>query len=164
MLATSKPESSIAWEALKSAYWVKRSVLLISFRSRYFSGVKSLISQAICVLNSEASNLLINPALLFPWMALFQKSVTSFPNGLTVPIPVITTLFIYSCVCFLSKYLRYHGRPIGFILISISKGALITVSSSMMGILQLKCHFLNRRIISQYSHFNAKVIFWLINW
>src|SRR5690606_1493554 len=67
-------------------------------------GSNCWISQAICVLNWEASNREIFAALLFPWMALFQKVATSFPKGFTVPKPVITTLFIsFLFVFFLYK-------------------------------------------------------------
>src|SRR5882757_11515898 len=94
MEARSSPESFIAWPAAARAYWVNRSVLLISFLSSDPLASKFFTSQAKRVLNREASNLVMGPAPLLPATRLFQKDWTSLPRGVIAPRPVTTTFFI----------------------------------------------------------------------
>ena len=55
------------------------------------TGSKSLTSHAKCVLNKEASNLVIGPAPDLPASRFFQVSSVELPSGVSAPKPVTTT-------------------------------------------------------------------------
>src|SRR5260221_10467077 len=88
---TFRPESSIANCAAAIAYWMKTSIFLTSFFSRNRSGSKLLTSLAICVANSDASNLVIVPTPLVPALSAAQLISVPMPSDDTRPMPVMTT-------------------------------------------------------------------------
>ena len=60
--------------------------------SPHFSISKFLTSAAIFTGRREASNKVIFPTPLFPFLTFSYASLTVFPTGEIQPIPVITTL------------------------------------------------------------------------
>src|SRR5579875_316187 len=98
----SSPASSIACLQAASASWTKRAVRWASRRSMWLAGSKSRTWQANLVVNCEVSNRSMTLAPLRPSINASQNSSTVFPIGLTVPIPVTTTLL---------PSLLIHGLP-----------------------------------------------------
>src|SRR6476469_3088709 len=86
------PESCSAMRAAATMRCAKRSILRIFLRSMYSCGSKSFTSQANFTSNSDGSNCVIGPAPLRPATRFSQVVSTSFPRGVIMPIPVITTL------------------------------------------------------------------------
>ena len=87
----SNPESAMASSATTTPNCVNRSIRRASLRSRTSLGSKSLTSHAKCVLNKEASNLVIGPAPDLPASRFFQVSSAELPSGVSAPKPVTTT-------------------------------------------------------------------------
>src|SRR5579875_3564942 len=98
----SSPASSIACLQAASASWTKRAVRWASRRSMWLAGSKSRTWQANLVVNCEVSNRSMTLAPLRPWINASQNSSTVFPIGLTVPMPVTTTLL---------PFLLIYGPP-----------------------------------------------------
>ena len=86
-----RPESSMASVAAAMAYWMKMSIFFCSFLSMNLSGSKPRTSPAILQAKSVVSNRVIIPIPLLPARRAAQVSGTVRPQGLTVPMPVMTT-------------------------------------------------------------------------
>ena len=88
----SMPLSLTASSAAATASWVNLAILLASFLPIISSGLKSFTSPASFTGKSLVSKDFISPIPHSFALTLFHESSTLFPSGLTVPIPVITTL------------------------------------------------------------------------
>ena len=104
----SEPQSASASLAATTANWVNRSIWRISFFSRWSAGSKPRTIPATLMPTSVGSNLSILEMPSLPCLTFSQNVFASLPSGLTVPTPVITTLFIF--FTFLSKS-DYMERP-----------------------------------------------------
>src|SRR5262249_44095310 len=89
--AMSIPLSLSAMRAAESASCEKRSMRRDCLRSIHVVGSKSLSSQAKRTAYSLASKCLIGPAPDSPARRFCQVVSGSFPSGVTIPTPVITT-------------------------------------------------------------------------
>ena len=106
--ATSNPACSMASLAAAAASCSKRSRRLASLACIYTSGWKFFTSQAIFTSIFLGSNRVIGPTPETPLTAFSQDSRTDNPNGLTVPIPVMTT---FSCMLCSSGNLQVVLKP-----------------------------------------------------
>ena len=98
--ASSKPASFHASTAATTAYCEKRSRWRISLRSsapvEATYPAKSFTSPATWHVQRDGSNFVILPIPLTPALMLAQAAAVPFPTGVTIPMPVITTFFIFS--------------------------------------------------------------------
>ena len=94
IVASVKPLISHASKAATKPYWENKSILFCSLRSKTALGSNSFTSPAKATPVSSESNLVILPIPSLPSTRLCQNSFTVLPNGVTAPMPVMTTLFI----------------------------------------------------------------------
>ena len=87
--STSRPESASAWRAAATIICAKRSMRRACLCSIHSFGSNSFSSQANVTGYSLASNCSIGAAPDLPASRLSHVVSTSFPSGVTAPIPVI---------------------------------------------------------------------------
>ena len=88
------PQSFIASSAATCPSTINLSSFFTSFGSTTLSGLKSLISAAICTGNSLGSNSVIFFTPVFPSQMALNELFASLPRAFIIPMPVTTTLFI----------------------------------------------------------------------
>jgi len=91
----SRPASLKAMSAEATPNWVNLSIRLDNLVSIHSSGLKTFTSAAIWEEKSEGSKWETLDIPFLPAFNAFEKFSTPIPIGVTIPNPVITTLFSF---------------------------------------------------------------------